>query len=130
MTWIRFLQLLIFNCLWLSIANAEERIAVLEFQGTKADKEVLIQLSDEARGGTLAAFPFHRSQFSVITRENLDAILKSQGKDRSCVDESCALSLGKSIGATYILTGNLNRVENQYFLTLSIYSTKTKNLLK
>ena len=108
----------------------ELRLAVLEFKSVGVnDSSLLFQLSDEARGGALDVFPASTSKFSVLTRENILDVLKREGKDESCLSEVCAITLGRNIGARFVLVGELSQIEANYLLRLSIYDTQSNDLL-
>lgn len=69
-----FLLISIFLCIPPAWAGSEF-VAVLEFQGN-AEDQILMQLSDEVRGGIREGLP--RQKYSISTRENIRQILEDQ----------------------------------------------------
>ena len=55
-------------------AAAQERLAVLEFTSTVAEPDVLAQITDAIRAGSLEAIHDSGSELSMMTRENMLAI--------------------------------------------------------
>ena len=120
-----------FWILTLSAKADHIRIAVLEFKSiSDLEQTFLLQLSDETRGGALDIFAPSRSSFSILTRENILDVLEKDGKDSSCLQESCAISLGRSINSRFIVSGDISFLEKKYILYLSLYDTESGMLLK
>jgi hypothetical protein len=111
------------------IASAAQRLAVLtptapwspECQGTawRKDRElrercpVLETLADEARAGALAAL--RGRDVAVMTRENTAQLLKAMGSSAGCTAEGeCEVETAKLIGAHYVVSGNVTRVERTW----------------
>jgi formylglycine-generating enzyme required for sulfatase activity len=125
-----------FVLIWLYLlcirsAYAEEmRLAVLEFQSMGINNpELSLQLSDEMRGAALEVFPPETSFISILTRENLMDTLQREGRDMSCLADSCALTVGRNVGARFVITGQLSKVEGVTRLTFSIFDTDNNQML-
>ena len=109
---------------------ADYRIAVLEFRGIDIENSALLsQLSDEIRRATLEVFPSGISIFSILTKENVIEVLERDGKSKDCLSETCEITLGRSIGADFIILGSLAEIEGVLRLSISIYDTKQSRLL-
>ena len=118
------MQILLLFISILCSAFAEEsiRVAVLEFEAVGLEDPALVQqLSDETRGGVLDVFPPATSTVLVLTRENIADVLAREGKDMSCIEATCAVGVGKNIGARFVIIGTLNQTEGVYSLTIAVY---------
>ena len=115
--------------LWLlpSSALASKLVAVLEFRGAGIDNAVLMKLSDSARLAAREQLP--KSEYRLMTRENMVQILRDNELDPSCVEGECEVETGRNIGADVIIAGDVLRVEGQYQMVLKLYETETGNLL-
>ena len=123
-----FILILVWSCM-ISSAIAEEikRVAVLEFRGVAVDTEMLLKLSDQARLAAVERLP--KETYSIMTRENMMMVLEDMGKDASCMEGSCEVDIGRNIGADYVITGSIMKVEEQYLLTLKLHETASGKLL-
>lgn len=115
--------------LWLlpSAAYAGKLVAVLEFGGIGIDSSVLIKLSDSTRVAARNVLP--KSEYDLMTRENLVQILQDNEIDPSCIEGECEVETGRNIGADLIISGDVMRLDGQYLLTLKLYETESGNLL-
>jgi hypothetical protein len=94
------------------------RLAVLEFRdeaGLPPFERAL--LADSARGAAL------KTPFVVMTRENMIALLPPSTRLEDCVDE-CEVDVGRALGAHYLVTGVVGRVEGKLQLLLRLYETQ------
>lgn len=117
----------LFLLLWSNVAYAKQRVAVLEFRGVGIDSTVLLQVSDDARGGAREGLP--TQEFEITSRENIKQILEDMGKDMSACDVECEVTLGRVIGADYVVSGSLMRIEGTYILTIKLHDTLSGSLL-
>jgi curli biogenesis system outer membrane secretion channel CsgG len=107
----RFLSVLACACL-LAVAFAaaaeaadKPRIAVLEFQN-KADSQYWWHGGGEAMADVFITELVKSGKFSVIEREQIDAIMREKGLTLSGdVSASTAMQIGKLLGVQYMLTG-------------------------
>ena len=109
-----------------SAASASQLVAVLEFNGVGLDDAVLLKLSDSAR---VAARKALSTDYALLTRENIEQILQDNEVDPSCIEGTCEVETGRNIGAEWIITGDVAKLEGKYFLTLKLYQTDTGQLL-
>ena len=91
----------------------------MDVEGTVSEA-IKIQLADETRAGTLAAVP--KTQYTVLTRENMLSVLKDQEKDATCFEGSCEVEIGRNIGADYIISGQVVQIEGTYLYSVKIHN--------
>lgn len=118
--------LLCFGLGWSSGEAAEQRIAVLEFSGTLSTDE-LIALGDSARAGVLEAVGGR--PLLVMTRENTAQLLRDMGIDPDCVEGDCEVETGQRIGAHYVVSGQVHRIEGALRASVRLHETATRALL-
>ena len=103
-----------------------KRLAVLEFQGRNLDQDVLMTFSDTIRGGALQGIEGHG--VVVMTRENMLVLLRDMGK-QECGEGDCEVETARNIGADYVISGKVVRMEQSYVVTLKLHETKGGSLL-
>jgi TolB-like protein len=103
-----------------------KRLAVLEFQGKNLDSDVLMTYSDTIRGGALQGLEGHG--VVVMTRENMLVLLRDMGK-QECGEGDCEVETARNIGADYVISGKVVRMEQLYVVTLKLHETKGGSLL-
>jgi TolB-like protein len=105
---------------------AARRVAVLEFQGRAIDDEARMTLSDAVRSGVLEAS--RGRDLLVMTRENMAAMLKEMGKP-DCSEGDCEVETARNIGADYVLSGEIARIEGTYVVVLKLHECDDGRLL-
>ena len=105
---------------------AARRVAVLEFQGRAIDDEARMTLSDAVRSGVLDAS--RGRDLLVMTRENMAALLKEMGKP-DCSEGDCEVETARNIGADYVLSGEIARIEGTYVVVLKLHKCDDGRLL-
>lgn len=121
MKYVVMLLLLVFPLL----VQAEEgqlRLAVLEFTGEEVDQNGRLLLSDQARTGAVNIVDTNR--IIVMTRENMEELLKDNGQDLSCLEGKCEVETARNIGADYVISGWVTIVEGEYILTLKLHNVQ------
>ena len=103
-----------------------KRMAVLEFQGKDLDEEVLMAFSDTVRGGALQGI--EGQGVVVMTRENMQVLLRDMGK-QECGEGDCEVETARNIGADYVISGKVVRIEQLYIVTLKLHETRGGSLL-
>jgi hypothetical protein len=114
-----------------SAALAADRVAVLEFTtDERAVSDTLLrQISDEARRAAVDVLP--TSQYSVITRENQETILREQGVDAAAMcDAQCEVDLARTIGASLLVTGNVSKIGARFILNVKVFHADRGQVLK
>jgi len=97
-----------------------------EFQGKNLDQDILMTFSDTIRGGALQGIQGHG--VVVMTRENMLVLLKDMGK-QDCGEGDCEVETARNIGADYVISGKVVRMEQLYVVTLKLHETKGGSLL-
>jgi hypothetical protein len=101
-------------------------LAVLEFQGKGLDDDILMTLSDTARGGALGGI--EGRGIAVMTRENMLVLLRDMGK-KECGEGDCEVETARNLGADFVVSGRVVRMERLYVVTLKLHETKGGTLL-
>jgi curli biogenesis system outer membrane secretion channel CsgG len=69
-------------------------------------------------------------KFTVIERKDIDVMLREQNFQLSgSVDDDSAVSIGKFLGATVVITGSVNGAGAQKRLTLKALDVRTAEIL-
>jgi hypothetical protein len=108
-------------------AAETQRIAVLALQGKRLSNDILNLISDEVRAGVLDATK--GQDFVVMSRENMSIILKDMGKDINCIEGECEVETGRNIGAAYVFSGTVLKIERSWVCTLKVHAVDTGALL-
>ena len=103
-----------------------KRLAVLEFQCKNLDSDVLMTYSDTIRGGALQGLEGHG--VVVMTRENMLVLLRDMGK-QECGEGDCEVETARNIGADYVISGKVVRIEQLFVVTLKLHETQGGSLL-
>ena len=106
--------------------TGNRRLAVLEFQGKNLDQDILMTFSDTIRGGALQGI--ESQAVVVMTRENMLVLLRDMGK-QDCGEGDCEVETARNIGADYVISGKVVRIEELYVVTLKLHETKGGSLL-
>jgi formylglycine-generating enzyme required for sulfatase activity len=102
-----------------------KRLAVLELKG-KIDGDVLDTFADAVRGGAVEGLVGRRVQ--VMTRENMMVLLKEMGK-KDCSEGDCEVETARNIGADYVVSGGVVRIDGAFVVTLKLHETRGGSLL-
>lgn len=102
------------------------RLAVLEFEGKGLGEEALMIFSDAIRAGALDGL--ESSGVSVMTRENMLLLIKEMGQ-RECVEGACEVETARNIGADYVVSARVARMERVLIAVLKLHETKGGTLL-
>jgi len=103
-----------------------KRLAVLEFQGKNLDPDILMTFSDAVRGGALQGLDPYG--VVVMTRENIQVRLRDMGK-QECGEGDCEIETARNMGADYVITGKVVRMEQLYVVVLKLHETQIGSLL-
>lgn len=133
----------ILSCLLLLCvpAHAAPRIiSVLEFcdgqpknDGTPSplNQAECFYASNEARRAASDYTVNARTDFAVMTRENIGTMLENMGRSLATCDISgCAVDILRELNADYGVVGDVTKIGNRLVLQLQIYDVKTGGLLK
>ncbi len=108
-------------------AAASERLAVLElYNPAKLEQQAVDYLTDRVRAATLATLG---ERVKVLTRENLVALLPPQTDLADCAGADCEIETGRRVGAGYVISGELVRLDATLKLSLKLHATGDGSLL-
>lgn len=114
-------------CLWgffLSFAAIEKPlplIAVSTLEGVGVDSVLVRMSTDRLRSELIKS-----GEFRVLERNQMDAILSEQAFQQSgCVAAECAVQMGQLLGADFVISGSMGRVQNFVSLSLKFASVET-----
>lgn len=97
-------------------------IAVLDLEVKKGvPQEASALLSDRLRLELLAT-----KKFKVLDRKNMDVILKEQGFQLlGCTTSECIVEVGQLLGVEKIVTGNIGKLGETYYISVSMSNVET-----
>jgi hypothetical protein len=117
-----------------AFAHSTAVLAVLELiPSSEVEEELSITidelrlLSDELRGQAVNILPVN--EFNVLTRDGMIALIPADEKEAECLAESCAVEIGRAIGAEYISSGKIAKFAGKLSLTVELYETMGGRLL-
>jgi len=112
-------------------AHSAAVLAVLEIIPSSDVEELTINelrlLSDELRRQAVNILP--AKEFSVLTRDGMIALMPADEKEAECLAESCAVEIGRAIGAEYISSGRIAKFAGKLSLTVELYETMGGRLI-
>ncbi len=115
----------------LAAAHAANTLAVLEIIPKAEIEDISItevrHLTDELRKQAVSALP--SEGYSVLTRDNMFALMPPDEAEAECLAESCAVEIGRAIGAEYISQGSLGKFGNELSVSIELYETMSGKLL-
>ena len=110
---------------------ATQTLAVLEIVPTTDEINVSIpemrHLTDELRRQAVQALP--STGYAVLTRDNMLSLLPPDSEQAECLAESCAVEIGRAIGAEYVSQGSIGRFGGDLSLSIELYETLSGKLL-
>ncbi|MEC7984558.1 MAG: TRAP transporter substrate-binding protein DctP, partial [Myxococcota bacterium] len=114
------------------VCFADVRLAVLEFRGMGVSDGLLQLLTDEIRTGVLHVSKGQKikgEKLIIMTRENMMQVLKDQGLSAEDCTGACEVEIAKNIGADYVISGNVTKIDTLFALVVKLHSTADSNLL-
>ena len=131
-----FSQLLLFYCLLFlssigtTIVHAQEvdpdRVAVIQLKNqAELSKQEMTYLSDLLRQVISNNLP---SQYIVLTKENILALLPPDRSIEDCVGE-CEIETGRLLSAQYIVSGDVFNFGGRLRVNIRLHNTETGQLL-
>jgi len=108
-----------------TILNAQERIAILQFEGSGVNfitaKNITNRFSYELS---------KTNRFDIVEREMMDKILQEQKFQKSgCVSEECAVEIGQMIGVRQIVAGSVDKIEDFYSLNIRLIDVESGKII-
>jgi len=114
----------------LTTANAASIVAVLEITPSSDAADLSISeyrhLTDELRARARESLP---AGYSILTRDNIIQLLPPDEKEAECLAESCAVDIGRAIGAEYVTQGFVGMFGGMLTLTVELYESMSGNML-
>jgi len=115
-----------------AFAHSSAVLAVLEIiPSSEVEEELSIDelrlLSDELRRQAVNILP--ANEFNVLTRDGMIALIPADEKEAECLAQSCAVEIGRAIGAEYISSGRIAKFAGRLSLTVELYETMGGRLL-
>jgi len=112
-------------------AQAANTLAVLEIIPKSELDSVSItemrHLTDELRRQAVLALP--REGYTVLTRDNIIALIPPDEEEAECLAQSCAVDIGRAIGAEYISQGSIGNFGGELSVSIELYETMSGKLL-
>jgi hypothetical protein len=124
------LRTLFLTLLILLPASADAaRLAVLEINDLEIEQKVLAQISDGLREGALDTIRGSDADISVMTRESMLMMLDDMGIDPSCIEGECEVETARNIGADYVISATLLKLEGVWILSAKLHESEEGDLL-
>ena len=104
-----------------AVAGQKIRLAILELRNEATLPEAQIAyLTDQIRGQ--ASQQLDAGRYLLMTRESIQELLPPGVSLSDCVrNSSCEVEVGRKIGADYIVTGEVLRIDDELRLNLKVY---------
>ncbi|GBU26367.1 hypothetical protein R83H12_03063 [Fibrobacteria bacterium R8-3-H12] len=119
-------------CAMAQFAFAINNVAVLELLPNESVRQNIRveesrHLTDELRRQAVMNLP--KGEYSVLTRDNIIALLPPDEKEAQCLSESCAVEIGRAIGAEYITQGTIGKFGSKLTISVELYESMSGKLL-
>jgi TolB-like protein len=113
-------------------AFAINNVAVLELLPNQNVEDMISigesrHLTDELRRQAVITLP--ASDYSVLTRDNIIALMPPDEKEAECLADGCAVDIGRAIGAEYISQGTIGKFGKKLTISVELYETMGGKLL-
>jgi len=111
---------------------AANYVAVLELMPSESVSgsiriEESRHLTDELRKQAVTVLP--KNEYTVMTRDNIIALIPPDEKEAKCLAEKCAVDIGRAIGAEYVTQGSIGKFGNELTISVELYETMNGKLL-
>jgi len=126
------LRTLFFFLLVAQSVFAVNNVAVLELLPNESVEgsiriEEARHLTDELRKQAVTTLP--KSEYSVMTRDNIISLIPPDEKEAECLAEGCAVDIGRAIGAEYVTQGSIGKFADEFTISVELYETMSGKLL-
>jgi TolB-like protein len=111
----------------LCLAQAKKTtIAVMSFKGSSG----ITQDESDLLTDRLRVELFNTGKVEVMEREQMQAILKEQGfqKSGACTDEGCMVEMGEILGVQKLITGSIGKIGSLYLVNARVIDIKTAKI--
>ncbi len=137
--WLMIALFLSYNSYPLGIAYGKEKVEKAEKEEKLEEKDLpyIGVLDLEAKEGvpSSAIAPlsdslrkefFDTKKFKVLDRKNMHVILKEQGFQQiGCTSSECAVEAGRMLGVEKMVTGNIARLGDTYYISVTVTNVET-----
>ncbi|MCL2283235.1 MAG: PorT family protein [Fibromonadales bacterium] len=127
---IKIFLIFLISCIGIK-AHAIQTLAVLEITSKSDDVSLTIQelrhLTDELRRQAVQILP--HTGYAILTRDNILSLLPPDEEEAECLSESCAVSIGRTIGAEFVSQGEIGIFAGELSLSIELYETMSGKLL-
>ncbi|MCL2100385.1 MAG: hypothetical protein FWH22_01575 [Fibromonadales bacterium] len=124
------MQNLLLSLLLIAAVAHAQIVAVLEIIPNSEEVDLSISefrhLTDELRNRARETLP---RGYSILTRDNIIQLLPPAEDKSQCLDESCAVEIGRAIGAEYVTQGFVGKFQGMLTLTVELYESMSGNML-
>jgi len=112
-------------------AHTAQTLAVLEILPISEELSVntteMRHLTDELRRQAVQSLP--KTGYAVLTRDNMFSLLPPDSEEAECLAESCAVEIGRAIGAEYVSQGKIGSFGGDLSLSIELYDAMSGKLL-
>ncbi|MDC7225206.1 MAG: SUMF1/EgtB/PvdO family nonheme iron enzyme [Spirochaetales bacterium] len=125
----KFIFIILFFWIVVFVCSSQDMVSVLQFKvengGGISEFEASV-LRDVFETELISS-----GKFRVIEKNELDTVIEEQKKSLSgCVDDSCAIEIGRLALADKIITGKTSKFGSKYILTVKMIDIETGRSLK
>ncbi len=103
------------------------RIAILSISGKAASLAFNEVLTDQVRIAMLDVVP--TDQYLLMSRENMVVLLKDMGLEPGHNDGECEVETGRNVGAAFVVSGSLEKLNDWWVATLKMHNTASGTLI-
>ncbi len=107
-----------------SFCQEKDTIAVFDFAEVNVEQGVGVIPADFCR-----TYIFKSEKYELISRENMELIFNElKLQETGCTSEECYVELGKMLLAKKILAGKIFKIENVYFVSITLMDVGTAKI--
>ena len=107
--------------IFVGIAISQPTVAVLDFDANGIPEYEVETLVERLR----SELP-NTGAVRLVDRKMLENILKEQGLQQSgCTTDECAAQIGELLGAQYMISGSIGKLENTFTVDMKMVSVST-----
>ncbi len=122
------IELFLFSVnLFADTAKAKPAVAVVDLQAKEGvSEDIASMISDYLRTQL-----FNTNKYILVTRENMETILKEQNFQLSgCTSQECVVQMGRMLGVSKVFTGTLGSVGSIYLINIKMLNIETGQIEK
>jgi hypothetical protein len=112
-----------------AFSKAGGRLAVLEITAVELKPQILVQISDGLREGALDTIRSAHAGITMMTRESMLMNFNDMGIDPSFIQGECEVETARHIGADYVISATLLKLEGVWILSAKLHESEGGDLL-